>query len=124
VRYTGKPAYAPVGLHVTKAGIELTFTDRLDSKQANDVGSFDVEQWQYKWSAAYGSADYSVANPGKKGRDTVEVKGAKLLEDGRTVLLEIPGIKPVMQMGITYRLKAADGGRVEGAVYNTVNWVK
>jgi len=28
-----------------------------------------------------------------------------------------------MQMGITYRLKGADGGRVEGAVYNTINWV-
>jgi hypothetical protein len=46
------------------------------------------------------------------------------MEEGRTVLLEIPGIKPVMQMGITYRLKAADGGWVEGAVYNTINWVK
>ena len=65
-----------------------------------------------------------MENPGKKGRDTVEVKSAKLQADGRTVFLEIPTIKPVMQMAITYKLKAADGGSVEGAVYNTINWVK
>jgi glucose/arabinose dehydrogenase len=123
VRYTGKPAYAPVGLHVSEKGIALTFTDLLDAKVANDVGSFDVQQWQYKWSKAYGSLDYSVADPGKKGRDTVEVKSAKLQADGRTVFLEIADVKPVMQMGITYKLKGADGGRVEGEVYNTVNWV-
>jgi hypothetical protein len=124
VRYTGKPVYRPKELHATAKGVSITFTDPLDPTTANDAGSYDIEQWNYKWSAAYGSAEYSVANPTKKGHDTVEVKSAKLQADGRTVFLEIPAIAPVMQMGITYKLKAAGGANVEGAVYNTINRVK
>lgn len=124
VRYTGKPVHRPKELHATAKGISITFTDPLDPTTANDAGSYDIEQWGYKWTSAYGSDEYSVANPGKKGHDTVEVKSAKLQADGRTVFLEIPTIAPVMQMGITYKLKAADGGRVEGAIYNSINRLK
>jgi hypothetical protein len=124
VRYTGKPVRQPSALHATKAGLSVTFTEPLDPATANDTGSFDVEQWQYNWSAAYGSPEYSVENPTRKGHDTVEIKSAKLQPDGRTVFLEIPTIKPVMQMSITYRLKSADGHDVEGAIYNTINRLK
>jgi glucose/arabinose dehydrogenase len=124
VRYTGKAVYEPKELHVTAKGISIEFTCPLDPATANDVGSYDVEQWNYKWSAEYGSPDFSVANPTKKGRDTVDIASAKLQADGRTVFLEMPAIAPVMQMGITYKLKAADGREVEGAVYNTINKVK
>ena len=102
----------------------MTFTDPLDPATANDTGSYDIEQWGYKWYAKYGSLEYSVANPTTKGHDTVELKSARLQPDGRTVFLEIPAIAPVMQMGITYKLKAAGGANVEGAVYNTINRVK
>lgn len=121
VRYTGKPVRQPVALHATKRGVSITFSDRLEPSSANDAGSYDVEQWQYKWSADYGSPDLSVESPGKKGHDTVDLKSAKLQPDGRTVLLEIPMIAPIMQMSITYHLKAADGRDVEGAIYNTIN---
>jgi glucose/arabinose dehydrogenase len=124
VRYTGKPVRQPSALHATKSGLSITFTDPLDPATANDAGSYDVEQWQYKWSAAYGSPEYSVENPTKKGHDTVEIKSAKLQPDGRTVELEIPSIRPVMQMSITYKLKSADGHDVEGAIYNTINRLK
>jgi hypothetical protein len=121
VRYTGKPVRQPVSLHATRHGLSITFSEALDPATANDAGSYDVEQWQYKWSAEYGSADLSVESPGKKGRDTVAIKSARLQPDGRTVMLEIPTIAPVMQMSITYKLKSADGRDVEGAIYNTIN---
>jgi glucose/arabinose dehydrogenase len=123
VRYTGKPARRPASLRATKTGLSVTFTDALDPATANDVGSYDIEQWQYQWSAAYGSPEMSVENPTKKGHDTVEIKSAKLQPDGRTVLLEIPSIAPVMQMSISYKVKSADGRDVEGAIYNTINKV-
>jgi hypothetical protein len=123
VRYTGKPAYQPRVLHVTARGIELTFTDPLDPATANDVGSYDVEQWQYRWSKEYGSKEWSVENPTKQGRDTVEIKSVTLSADGRTVALEMPEIRPVMQMAITYKLRSADGRDVSGVVYNTINKV-
>jgi glucose/arabinose dehydrogenase len=121
VRYTGKLAYQPKALRATTAGLYVTFTDPIDPASATDVGAYDVEQWQYRWSKEYGSPDYSVENPTKKGRDTVEVKSAKLQADGRTVFLEMPAIRPVMQMGVTYKLKGADGREVSGAIYNTIN---
>jgi glucose/arabinose dehydrogenase len=121
VRYTGGPVHRPHEMHATAKGISLTFAAPLDPTTANDVGSWDVEQWNYKWSSAYGSAEYSVENPTKKGKDTVDVKSAKLSADGKTVFLEMPDIKPVMQMSITYTLKGADGRKVEGVVYNTIN---
>ena len=58
-----------------------------------------------------------------KGHDEVDVKAAKLSADGRTVSLEIPDLKPVMQMKIRARLESADGKRVPVEIYNTINYV-
>ncbi len=125
------------------AEIVVYFHDNLDR-------SYQIEQWNYLWCSEYGSEDYSARTPDfqakvqelnrlredrarngaaiaeltkqlAKGRDEVEVKGAKLSEDGKTVSLEIPDIKPVMQMKIRGRLKSADGKRVVVDVYNTIN---
>ncbi len=124
VRFTGQPARLPVEIKATKQGIYLTYTCALDPATANDAGSYDIEQWNLKWSSAYGSPEFSVENPTKKGHDTVEIKSAKLQPDGRTVFLEMPAIRPVMQMSITFKLKSADGHNMEGAVYNTINVLK
>jgi len=40
-----------------------------------------------------------------------------------TGFLRIPEIKPVMQMRVRFRLKAADGTPVEHEIYNTINRV-
>ena len=121
VRHTGGPVRAPTALRATEKGLHLTFATPLDPASAADLSNYDIEQWNYRWTADYGSADYSVENPTKKGRDTVEVKSAKLAADGRTVFLEMPAIRPVMQMGIAYKLKSAGGRDVSGVVYNTIN---
>jgi hypothetical protein len=121
VRYTGGPVLAPTALRATDKGLHLTFATPLDPASAADLANFDVEQWNYRWTPEYGSADYSVENPTKKGRDTVEIESARLSPDGRTVFLSIPAIKPVMQMAIRYNLKSADGKAVEGILHNTVN---
>ena len=64
-----------------------------------------------------------MAEPDKKGRDKVEVKSARLAADRKTVFLEIPDLKPVMQMRIKYSLKAADGSPVASEIHNTINRV-
>jgi glucose/arabinose dehydrogenase len=123
VRYTGKPLHTALAMEVTKTGVALTFSEPLDKESAADTDSYAVQQWNYDWSEKYGSPDFSVADPKKKGRDTVDVKSAKLSPDGKTVTLEIPGIRPVMQMAIKVRSKAADGAAVSLEVYNTINKV-
>ena len=76
-----------------------------------------------RWTAAYGSKDYSALDPTKEGRDPVTVKAVQLSDDRKTVVLEIPSLRPVMQMGIEMKLKAADGRNVETSIYNTINYV-
>ena len=121
VRYTGKPLQVPLDLHVGPGTIAITFTCALDPDSAADPDAWGIEQWNYKWSADYGSPDYSVVNPGKKGRDAVEVTAVRLSADKRTATLTVPALRPVMQMAITYKIKSAAGTPVVGPIYNTIN---
>ena len=120
VRYTGQSVNMPTKLRATKQGVELTFTSPLDEASVADVGNWAVEQWNYQWTSGYGSPEFSVADPSKKGHDKVEVKSVKLLADKKTVLLEIPSIQPVMQMKISANVKAADGTPVKQEVWNSI----
>jgi glucose/arabinose dehydrogenase len=123
-RYTGKPLRTVLEMKVSKGAIALTFTDPLDPETAGDPDSYAVQQWNYLYSEKYGSPDLSVADPKKKGRDSVDVKSAKLSSDGKTVTLEIPGLRPVMQLGIKMRARAADGGAVALELYATIHKVE
>ena len=122
VRFTGKRVGLPVGFHVRSDGLELTFSQPLDRATAEDVGSYGLKQWNYRYAEAYGSKDWSVANPDREGRDDVTVKSARLLPNGRSVFLEIPGLKPVMQLEVKYNVDATDGGKpLTGQLWMTVN---
>ena len=122
VRYTGKPVCMPVALHVTAKGVTIGFTTTLD-KASVTPDSLAIEQWNYRWTSTYGSDDYLVTNPEKKGHDKIDISAASLASDGRTVTIDIPGLRPAMQMSITYRFKGADGGPVANEIYNTINVV-
>ena len=124
VRYTGAKIHLPVGLHFERSGARIAFSEPLDRDLAESADSYALEQWNYKYSEKYGSEDYSVAHPGVVGHDPVEVKSVKLSADGRSVLLEIPGLKPVNQLRIRYSLKDADGEAVRGEIDGTVNMIK
>ena len=121
VRFTGKKFHVPVGLHAHANGLRITFSEPLDPVAASDPGSYGVSQWNYRYAEAYGSKDWSVREPGRAGRDDVEVKSARLLPDGRTVFLEMPGLVPVMQMRVRYSLRSAEGGPVRSEFHNTIN---
>lgn len=121
VRYTGKPVRLPVGWHAHANGITLTFSQPLDRAAAEDAGSYALRQWNYRYASAYGSKDWSVANPQKEGRDDVVVKSAKLSADGKSVFLETDSLQPVMQMEIKYSLNTADGAALKNQLWLTLN---
>jgi len=121
VRCTGKPLDVPVAWHAYNNGLTLTFTQPLDKETAEDVGSYAAEQWNYRYAAQYGSKDWSVADPDREGHDTLDVRSAKLHADCRTVFLEIPGLKPVMQLQLQYNLNAKEGAPLRGKIYATIN---
>ena len=120
VRYTGKPVHTAKELHVRHNGVEIEFTSPLDALSAADVANWSVERWNYIWSPGYGSPEVSVAEPTKRGHDPVEVKSIRVTADQKTLLLEIPKLKPAMQMRIKYRITAADGTPVAEEIYNTI----
>jgi len=119
VRYTGKNVYMPEALHIASDGVTLTFTDPLDTASATDPGNYGVSHWNYKWQQQYGSDDYKM--DGTEGRDDLQVASVALSTDKRTVYLEIPGIRPVMQMQILVNIKSADGAEVRHNVHHTIH---
>ena len=121
VRYTGKPVRMPSGLNVYHNGIRLSFTCDLDEEIASDVDSYSLLRWNYKWSGEYGSRQWSLNDPAKQGYDTLVVKSARLLPDGKSVFLEVEDMRPVMQMQIGYDVESKDGQQVRGDVFNTIH---
>ena len=71
----------------------------------------------------YGSKEYRVSNPRMPGREEVYVDTARLLPDGRTVILELEEIQPVMQMQISFSIRSASGTAIKQTIYNTINVV-
>ena len=119
LKHTGKPVHLPVAIHATKNGISLTFTNALDAKTAADPESYSVHRWGYKRTRNYGSRDYKA--DGSQGRDRVEVTGAKLSADKKSVLLQIADMKPTMQMQIEYKIDAQDGAYLSHRIQNTIH---
>jgi hypothetical protein len=123
VRYTGaKPAW-PVAFRAGAKGLSIDFPEPLDPEAAQDLDRWAAEQWNYRYSEKYGSPDLSVSSPETEGHDLVEIRKAALSADGRSVLLEIPGLKPVHQLRIRYNLRAAGGGPVKGELAATLHRV-
>ena len=121
VRYTGQPVHTVTRARATASGIELTFTHPLDPAAAIDTDRYAAESWNYRRTKEYGSPEYSVADPDRRGRDPVEIKSAKLSADGKTVSLGIPGMKPVHMLRVRCRIRAADRARVSLDVYYTIH---
>jgi cytochrome c2 len=123
VRYTGKPLHLPTDIKTFANGIKLTFSEPLDPASASDPDNYFLEQWNYHWSADYGSADYKPSDPKQEGHEPVEVRSAMVLDGGRSVFLEIDPLVPVMQVAVQFKLRAAGGAPVEHTVYHTINRV-
>jgi len=141
VRYTGAPLCQPLELSAKKGGIEIAFSSDLDTQAAADPDNYQVEVWNYLWSAAYGSPEFSTREPelkpdamGKTGEpqfskarigqsqhDTLKVRAAVVSTDERRVFLEIPELTPVMQMSVQYRLRSAAGVEARGEVVNSIH---
>ncbi len=132
VRYNGKPVHMPASMQVRRNGVEITFTEPLDPEVAGDAESYAVDRWNYNWTKDYGSKLYSVDDSTKalgdkgqavfKGED-VAVKGVKLSNGNKTVLLELEDVRPVMQQRIRYNIDAADGTQMRQEIFHTINAV-
>jgi len=121
VRYTGKPVSMPTSLSVAAGAITIGFTAKLDPESASKAENFSIQHWDYQWTGAYGSPDFKPGSK-EKGREPLAVTATKLSADGMSVTLSC-AVKPVMQMLITIKAKAADGTPIDYEIANTVHKV-
>src|SRR4051812_32003336 len=119
VRFTGEPVRMPLEYQSSKEGVQLKFTTALDAKSATDPANYNVERWNYHWTGAYGSPEFSVSEPEQKKHDKLEVESASLLPDGKTVVLKIADMRPADQIKIKYSLADNGGASVSQEVYAT-----
>lgn len=121
IRYTGGAMNMPLKAAVTATSIAITFTDKLDPETAGAADSYTATWANIKWTSDYGSPEFWVSDPAKKGREPLEVKGAKLSEDGKTVTLTFEALKPVHELVIKYKIRGADGAAINQEFDYTIN---
>lgn len=100
VRYTGSPVQLPVDFHVHQNGVLLRFSEPLDHTTATNAANHFAQCWNYRYSVAYGSPEYAPSHPGVKGHDVLEIASSTVLDDGRSLFLEIPDLQPVNQLHV------------------------
>ncbi len=113
IRYTGKPAYQVTQLRAARTGIELTFSDPLDSRAALDVSNYALKTWDLKRTKNYGSRHYNER--------PLQLKAVQISNDRKTLFLDLPEIKPTWSMEIKVNVKGEDGTSVERTIHNTIH---
>src|SRR5207253_9485928 len=73
--------------------------------------------WNYRYSAAYGSPEFSPRHRGTPGHDLLPIASAHVLSDTKTVFLEIPDLQPVNQLHLHLRVDAGPAQEVVATVH-------
>lgn len=101
VRFTGSvDTYPyPIAWETRDNGILLTFSS---PRSLGDSDKWFAQQWNYRYGPAYGSAEYSVNHPERKGHDRLEIRSVHSLERGKKWFIEIPQLRPVNQLHLHF----------------------
>jgi len=120
LRYTGAPETRLLSAKATHDGVELKFSGPLAAGAA-ELENYQAERWDYRWTAAYGSAQYSVGDPDREGRDTMAVTGARMSSDMHTVRLTLADMRPCDQLKVRCLVPAGDGTTIRDTVHMTLH---
>ncbi len=117
VRYSGAASTLPRELVATDKGILLRFDERLEPARAVNPDSYALASWHYVRTFEYGSPQFKA--DGTVGIDRLPPAGALLSQDGKSVFIAVPGMKPVMQMRLGWSLATAAGEPFQETAYFT-----
>ena len=85
--WTGKTPFEIQEMRATSDGFELLFTRQVDWKSASDPASYQMSSHTYLYHATYGSDEIN--------RQNMRVVAAAVDDDGRTVRLQVEGLRPL-----------------------------
>jgi mono/diheme cytochrome c family protein len=117
VRYTRAPSLTPREVIPTDRGVLLRFDVALDPVKAANPANYSLATWRYKRAPSYGSAQYKA--DGKTGNDWLTASSAYVSQDGKSVFVGVPGMKPVEQLRLGWDLASAAGAEMRQNAYTT-----
>jgi hypothetical protein len=112
VRYTGKDLPIPISYRVVRTGIEIGFSNALDKPAAEDDDN---------WAGAWSSVLKKV--PTAKETQELPIKSIRLSDDRKLVTIALDKVQTAPNFALQYRIKAADGAKVEGELNGTIHRV-
>lgn len=136
IRFLSDEKPVPLKLKAFENGLKVEFSASLDPAIANDPRRYAISKWDYVWGPQYGSGRFSIDEPDPEERqkalvepskgsvnqvDAVEVRAARLLEDGKSVFLYVPKMTPAMQMEIRMDLADAAKNEFQETIWNTIH---
>lgn len=104
VRYTGAPVQLPIACHIRENGVLVSFTQPVNRAVAEQPRNQFAQVWNYRYSSAYGSPEFSTRHPGTPGHDPLTVASVHVLSDGHTVFFQLPDLQPVSQLYLRMRV--------------------
>lgn len=92
VRFTGEVPFEVREVHARRDGFDLVFTKPVDPAGAANLENYTVSRFHYRYSGSYGSPE--IDEEGRENSSTdLELGGASVAGDGRTVTLRVKGWK-------------------------------
>ena len=118
LRYTGEDIQLPTGFHVHANGVAIRFRKPIQSDDAGNPLAHFAQCWNYRYSPGYGSKEYSVLHSPMIGHDCLPISSAHVMDQGRTLFLEIPDLQLCSQLHLRVQI---DNGAEPQELFATVN---
>ncbi len=112
IRRGTPPAHVPLTIHAAKGALSVTFSDPLTPASIKP-DAFAMKVWFLKRSASYGSKHHE--------EHPLEITGARLGPDARTVILTIPALVPTQCYELKVSLPLPDGTTLTRSLHGTIH---
>ncbi len=85
LKYNGKSTFEMLAVRAKSNGVEIEFTEPLQEGQGWAKADYDIQQWRYEPTPAYGGPKLDLKN--------LDILSVNVSEDRKKVFLELAGMK-------------------------------
>jgi hypothetical protein len=112
ITHLGGASHLPRTIKATHGKLEIVFSDPLDPEGIS-LDQCKMATWSLRRTANYGSSHYDDR--------ALEISGARIARDGRTLTLDIPKLEPTHCYELKLNLRGADGTEIERNLHGTIH---
>ena len=123
IRYSGRDMKMVSNVSVQSHSLVIGLNFLVDRALLKSDSVFDIAAWNYRWTQRYGSDQFSVIEPERKGRDRWAVDKVSLNPEGNELTLSIPDLRPCHQLLLTLEIPSLLGGPFCEEVLFTINGI-